>query len=830
MLMCPHCKKHTKIYDDIENCLVCGSKLEESVAEVQNKNNISINLDFTCFTCNCGHAVLYDETVCPECEKEITEERESIDPKVKKRKEKFIDIQKNIKYSDENTKQYRRELYRGILKKTKCDDYITFTGEVINNICELLEREIFKDISFHSEKIECKKTQEKISEIYEYITELYSNYNKILGVEVPFIWENLHNRLCNTVEGFLKGTNYIIESIVSINIKEAHRNIQLAQNEIDVATNEIGICSKILGIKQMEFSHDLFVNGNVDYATFNLMLLSSEDVKFQNINTTFNKIQSDTYQYFNEFLKKDLKDYMVLEYPILYRISMYRLMSMMSFSEKKFFEKIKIVNETLEKAKSVDFQQLINFLNGFTSKYIYSLKVLNDIVVDFALTMSYCKNEKIFIDKTIGWYKKLSEGVYKEVSSILIICGHIIGRKEIEHEEIIEWMGFPDKLEYLEAKKKLKLHKLAEGVEKIIRHSEAHVDYEIDEMDRKVIMRNKVPRKRIKEEKIYTYEDLFKIQGKLQETVAAILAGLEIFIANNYNALQQFMLNVAKEIEDVSFEIQIQQTFSCLGIINLNIEELYRNDKNVLCITAESVTRKDKQVFNNCISCIAPIISKKEGIDLIEIYLIDSNDVSIGSIKIFPKYIKRYLEVEEPYKSYAMLLTTCTSDINYLYDLESKPKNVYAFDFITYILKSSINLIGNLKELKRQVYIENIDFITYKLKAKEILKEFDCISDTIYEYLPFVINDKLLKLVQDITNKFIQGINKEIGSTSNIKITSMEDYKEGCLQIADIIDTLGEEVSIEKLLLRSVQNEYNKTGRNEPCLCGSGKKYKKCCL
>ncbi|XKK15235.1 hypothetical protein HFP68_25095 [Bacillus sp. CB28A.1] len=64
------------------------------MAEVQNKNNISINLDFTCFTCNCGHAVLYDETVCPECEKEITEERESIDPKVKKRKEKFIDIQK----------------------------------------------------------------------------------------------------------------------------------------------------------------------------------------------------------------------------------------------------------------------------------------------------------------------------------------------------------------------------------------------------------------------------------------------------------------------------------------------------------------------------------------------------------------------------------------------------------------------------------------------------------------------------------------------------------------------------------------------------------------
>ncbi|RLG12707.1 MAG: hypothetical protein DRN71_05790 [Candidatus Nanohalarchaeota archaeon] len=33
-----------------------------------------------------------------------------------------------------------------------------------------------------------------------------------------------------------------------------------------------------------------------------------------------------------------------------------------------------------------------------------------------------------------------------------------------------------------------------------------------------------------------------------------------------------------------------------------------------------------------------------------------------------------------------------------------------------------------------------------------------------------------------------------------------------------------------KTPLKSLETKANKTGRNEPCLCGSGKKYKKCCL
>ncbi|MBT8419408.1 MAG: SEC-C domain-containing protein, partial [Gammaproteobacteria bacterium] len=35
---------------------------------------------------------------------------------------------------------------------------------------------------------------------------------------------------------------------------------------------------------------------------------------------------------------------------------------------------------------------------------------------------------------------------------------------------------------------------------------------------------------------------------------------------------------------------------------------------------------------------------------------------------------------------------------------------------------------------------------------------------------------------------------------------------------------------LRKLLKASTSSSRNKIGRNEPCPCGSGKKYKKCCL
>jgi hypothetical protein len=38
------------------------------------------------------------------------------------------------------------------------------------------------------------------------------------------------------------------------------------------------------------------------------------------------------------------------------------------------------------------------------------------------------------------------------------------------------------------------------------------------------------------------------------------------------------------------------------------------------------------------------------------------------------------------------------------------------------------------------------------------------------------------------------------------------------------------ELGTEKLLITALMNQESKTGRNNRCHCGSGKKYKNCCL
>ena len=38
------------------------------------------------------------------------------------------------------------------------------------------------------------------------------------------------------------------------------------------------------------------------------------------------------------------------------------------------------------------------------------------------------------------------------------------------------------------------------------------------------------------------------------------------------------------------------------------------------------------------------------------------------------------------------------------------------------------------------------------------------------------------------------------------------------------------EEEMKQLLLKTaIQEEFGKVGRNDPCVCGSGKKFKKCC-
>ena len=104
------------------------------------------------------------------------------------------------------------------------------------------------------------------------------------------------------------------------------------------------------------------------------------------------------------------------------------------------------------------------------------------------------------------------------------------------------------------------------------------------------------------------------------------------------------------------------------------------------------------------------------------------------------------------------------------------------------------------------------------------------------------------KVYEQITPESNSEKTVSINKTQNVKTgTIMDGINNELEEITDRATTLDSNNSLNKLDVSSLdaatikrlmdyQNrkpsvrEYKKIGRNDPCPCGSGKKYKKCCL
>lgn len=99
--------------------------------------------------------------------------------------------------------------------------------------------------------------------------------------------------------------------------------------------------------------------------------------------------------------------------------------------------------------------------------------------------------------------------LHHRILYIIYFCYKLITDKVILDDDILTWLGFADIVGEFEQQSKLHLNLLTEGIEKIIRNSEAHVDYDINIEAGEITLRNLVPREKIKYEKKYKFEDFF---------------------------------------------------------------------------------------------------------------------------------------------------------------------------------------------------------------------------------------------------------------------------------------------------------------------------------
>lgn len=115
------------------------------------------------------------------------------------------------------------------------------------------------------------------------------------------------------------------------------------------------------------------------------------------------------------------------------------------------------------------------------------------------------------------------------------------------------------------------------------------------------------------------------------------------------------------------------------------------------------------------------------------------------------------------------------------------------------------------------------------LEGKEIKGEKDCVKE-------FLLNDKippsLLTKKQNEYNNLVDIINKitesNFSSIYDVNETYKQNYKDNMRLSATSILYNSEVFS--KVLGHKEEKIQKEVGRNDPCPCGSGKKYKKCCL
>ena len=121
-------------------------------------------------------------------------------------------------------------------------------------------------------------------------------------------------------------------------------------------------------------------------------------------------------------------------------------------------------------------------------------------------------------------------------------------------------------------------------------------------------------------------------------------------------------------------------------------------------------------------------------------------------------------------------------------------------------------LAGNLRNCERQDPALNAFLILY-LKELKSVESIDAIRQA---YLSDSVDIDVLGDLEDVEIEL--GL-RCARSTPRQKMTHLPDF--------DIFSRLGMEDDDDSV---PFVNTSRKTGRNDPCPCGSGKKYKKCCL
>ena len=291
-------------------------------------------------------------------------------------------------------------------------------------------------------------------------------------------------------------------------------------------------------------------------------------------------------------------------------------------------------------------------------------------------------------------------------------------------------------------------------------------------------------------------DDLMRLFGGERMHLIANSLGMSEDDAIDQRAFSSVIENSQKKVEDLNFRRR-KNVLAYDDVMNKQRELIYKQRQDVL----NGVDISDKIV-----NMISETVSSK-------VYEHYDEETKALDVKAVEPYFIITLGSRYPLNEVRSLAEK--SDVEAIVELLCEKANE------TYKEKEEIFGVDNMREIERAVLLRNVD--------KKWMEHIDAMDDlkgsvglqsyaqrdpvTEYRFRGADMFDELVNDIRENTARMILCLTKKAPDTQRVQIAN------------PIMTSASGEIARKKLTV--VKSE--KVGRNDPCPCGSGKKYKNCC-
>ncbi|GAA0377264.1 SEC-C metal-binding domain-containing protein [Paenibacillus motobuensis] len=782
---------------------------------------INIELDYFAIECANGHLNECINDVCKECGISLEDQRQSVDPYVQSRKLLLENVLSSIENSESEYKKVKKDIRKGIRTKNCYENEMEKVSEYISILSNELSFDIFYSINMTQEGIKLVETVEIINEINTFMIKLYDLLCEVTLFEPTKVFRNIHKRLLLTVIAYKESVVELIMATIAMNIDDAMKLKATSQVKLDNSAQEVKILGSIFGAHNIENLTDLFQNGELNHSAILGMVWQTSNEG--TIEERISDVCEQTSYYFRSILSRDKKHYSNDD---LLKLSIYKYVGTIAFDDESFFRKVSIAYKTYEKAFEKNNSLVCEFLSRYTEKYKYMFKKLSDLSIAFGFVFGNNPSDHVLMTNGLKWYKDLCEGIYRDSMVFLLLASYIDRDMSCDINELIEWTGFGDICGQFASLTKFKLNYFVEGVDSIIRHSEAHVDYDIDIDNQIVILRNRHKKTKTISTKEYRFDDFFDQMNLLAETVYSSIAAFTVFLINNKYQIN----NVESYFEEDEVTNKLIGVYAVLSLFGIFINQVNENDSSME-LFGVYIGEVEKFSFESIRAIFAPLVQAKPHLTDVKLELSDHIGEKFGHIKVRTDYIINSINEKGIKKDCWVLMYMLTTKIESIYESdEAESKNDDRF--ISGILQLIFPILKEIDNEKKRiiqtgkVHTFVLGLINAQIKYVEMIAE---------EYLKHSIEPRLIGHVSQIFKNINVAINVIIEYNSNPSINLDLEFKKiskEMMNVAHCFEYLSGKISEMELFINYSEEGkklYKKVTVNSPCPCGSGKKYKKCC-